>query len=136
MTLQRAVDLLRSDELLIAYYRPQRSWRKVISSEACVKNSVHGGVVSQHVPPDRHPPRQTPPWVDTTPGQTPPLGRHPPLGQPPPLTHKVNERAVRILLECILVNGNDLLTAKQHHSTLNKKVIPSYNCIKNKECKP
>ena len=25
------------------YYRPQRSWGKVIFSEACVKNSVHGG---------------------------------------------------------------------------------------------
>ena len=31
-------------------YRPQRSWGKVIFSEACVKNSVHGGgaVVSEH----------------------------------------------------------------------------------------
>ena len=26
------------------HYRPQRSWGKVIFSEACVKNSVHGGV--------------------------------------------------------------------------------------------
>ena len=25
------------------YYRPQRSWDKVIFSEACVKNSVHRG---------------------------------------------------------------------------------------------
>ena len=25
------------------YYRPQRSWGKVIFSEACVNNSVHGG---------------------------------------------------------------------------------------------
>ena len=25
------------------FYRPQRSWAKVIFSEACVKNSVHGG---------------------------------------------------------------------------------------------
>ena len=25
------------------FYRPQRSWGKVIFSEACVKNSVHGG---------------------------------------------------------------------------------------------
>ena len=28
---------------LIHFYRPQRSWGKVIFSEACVKNSVHGG---------------------------------------------------------------------------------------------
>ena len=27
------------------YYRPQRSWGKVIFSEACVKNSVHRGCV-------------------------------------------------------------------------------------------
>ena len=27
-----------------AFYRPQRSWGKVIFSEACVKNSVHRGV--------------------------------------------------------------------------------------------
>ena len=26
------------------FYRPQRSWGKVIFSEACVKNPVHGGV--------------------------------------------------------------------------------------------
>ena len=25
------------------FYRPQRSWAKVIFSEACVKNSIHGG---------------------------------------------------------------------------------------------
>ena len=30
------------------HYHPQRSWGKVIFSEACVKNSVHRGVVSQH----------------------------------------------------------------------------------------
>ena len=31
------------------YYRPQRSWGKVIFSEACVKNSVQGRV-SRHTP--------------------------------------------------------------------------------------
>ena len=30
---------------MASYYRPQRSWAKVIFSEACVKNSVHGGGV-------------------------------------------------------------------------------------------
>ena len=50
-----------------------------------VCHSVHGGV---------HPPRQTPP------GQTsPPTGQTPP-GTPPEMATK---RAVRILLECILV---------------------------------
>ena len=36
-------------ELNLANYRPQRSWGKVIFSEACVKNSVHG-VVSRPTP--------------------------------------------------------------------------------------
>ena len=61
-------------------YYPQRSWDKVIFSEACVKNSV-GGADS---PP---PPEQIPP--------------------PPGAVHAGrygNKRAVRILLECILVN--------------------------------
>ena len=33
----------------LCFYRPQRSWAKVIFSEACVKNSVHreGGVCSK-----------------------------------------------------------------------------------------
>ena len=36
-------------QLMITYYRPQRSWGKVIFSGVCVKNSVHrSGVVSQH----------------------------------------------------------------------------------------
>ena len=30
------------------FYRPQRSWGKVIFSEACVKNSVHGGGGGEH----------------------------------------------------------------------------------------
>ena len=33
----------KRQELSRYYYRPQRSWAKVIFSEACVKNSVHGG---------------------------------------------------------------------------------------------
>ena len=57
-------------------YRPQRSWGKVIFSVACVKNSVHRGGV---------------------PGQVHPPGRY------TPKAGTVSERAVRILLECILV---------------------------------
>ena len=30
------------------FYRPQRSWGKVIFSEACVNNSVHGGSPGPH----------------------------------------------------------------------------------------
>ena len=108
-------------------YRPQRSWAKVIFSQACVKNSVHrGGRVSasvhagtHHPPPSRPPP---PDQADPPPEQTPPLGadspprtrQTPPRSRPhwdqadtpPPgsrLQHTVYERPVRILLECILV---------------------------------
>ena len=55
--------------------RPQRSWGKVIFSEACVKNSIHGGsaplharihtplpgIRGRHPPGTRHPPRSRPP---------------------------------------------------------------------------
>ena len=122
------------------YYRPQRSWAKVIFSQACVKNSVHRGGVclsacwdtpppqDQADPPQdqadtpgsRRPPQtsQADPHqdqADTSPGparQTPSPGpgKPPPPDQPgrhpPPasrLQHTVNERPVRILLECILV---------------------------------
>ena len=65
-------------------YWPERSWAKVIFSQACVKNSVPGGGVSASV----H------------------AGMHPPLADPPQgsrLQHMVNEQPVHILLECILV---------------------------------
>ena len=110
-----------------SYYRPRRSWGKVTFSEACVKNSVP----RQVHPPGKYTPgqdtplgRYTPGQVHTPPGQvhTTPQGRythppgqvhtpgqvHAPLGRythpragTPPL---VNQRAVRILLECILVH--------------------------------
>ena len=84
-------------------YRPQRSWGQG-NIFTPVRHSVHGGggVCLRQTPPgaDTHPP----------PGQTP-LGQTPPgsgLSTPPPgsrLRHTVNERPVRILLECILVFG-------------------------------
>ena len=46
-------------------YRPQRSWGKVIFSEVCVKNSVHGGGVCLTACWD------TSPGADTTQKQTP-----------------------------------------------------------------
>ena len=69
----------------------------------------------------RHPPEGgTPlegdtPWKETPPGRRPPKKealpgrRHPPEGDPrkeAPPQHMVNERPVRILQECILVNFN------------------------------
>ena len=70
-------------------YRPQRIYGKVIFSQACVKNSVHGGVsvsvhAGIHTPPEAHPreahthtQKHTPRWS--------------------------LQRTVRILLECFLV---------------------------------
>ena len=43
--LLRAVDV--SGQISLFNYRPQRSWAKVIFSEACVKNSVHRGGCSR-----------------------------------------------------------------------------------------
>ena len=75
-------------------------------------------------PGSRHPPEQTPPESIYPPGsrhppeQTPPESRYPPRSRHPPeqtppweqtllpgsrLRHTVNDRPVRILLECILV---------------------------------
>ena len=63
--------------IVINIYRPQRSWGKVIFSQVCVKNSVHME------------------------GGCPPGSRHPP--EQCMLGDTGNRRAVRILLECILV---------------------------------
>ena len=61
-------------------YRPQRSWGKVIFSQACVKNSVHRGLSGQTHPLGAKTPlppgADTPlgsrlPWEQTPPGQTP-----------------------------------------------------------------
>ena len=85
--------------------------------------SVHAGIPHTHTweqtppqsghpreqPPPRAatPPEQTPPGADLPLEQTPPPpNRHPPGADTPPgsrLRHTVNERPVRILLECILV---------------------------------
>ena len=55
----------------LCYYRPQRSWDKVIFSEVCVKNSVHrggAGCLGRHPPRSRHPHRSRPPGKQTPPG--------------------------------------------------------------------
>ena len=109
----------------VHFYQPQRS-----SGEGYVftrvrdsvnrrgSASVHAGI-PPHPPPRRQAPaqKQTPLEADTPPGkQTPSGSRHPPGSRhhpweadttPPPgsrFQHTVNERPVRILLECILVN--------------------------------
>ena len=110
----------------LCFYRPQRSWGKVIFSEACVKNSVHGGVVPGQVhlpwagtPPGRyttqtgtlprqvHPPGRYTPWQvhphRYTPWSGTLQGRYPPPQAQCMLGDTGNKRAVRILLECNLV---------------------------------
>ena len=102
---------------MLSCYWPQRSWAKVIFSQACVILSTGGeGVclsacwdtspLGADTPPGSRPPRSIhPPGADTPPTRHPP-GADPPGADPPPgsrLQHTVYERPVRILLECILV---------------------------------
>ena len=114
-------------------YRPQRSWAKVIFSQACVCPQGGRGVCLSACwdippgsrpplgadppcpPPRPDPPGTRPPQEQTTPReQTPPRADTPPEQTPPlpgsRLQHTVNERPVRILLECILVSVLLLLT--------------------------
>ena len=96
-----------------AFYRPQRSCGQGYVF-TCVCDSVHRGVSGEPPPgPGRHPPRpgRLPPRTKENPPsrENPPPGprRTPPdQADTPPgrrLQHTVNERPVRILLECILV---------------------------------
>ena len=70
------------------FYRPQRSWAKVIFSQASVCPQGGGGVsASVHAgiyPPEQTPPpRADPPRADTPPEQTPPGADTPPGAGPP-----------------------------------------------------
>ena len=71
------------------YNRPQRSWGKVMFSQASVilltggvSASVHAGI---HSPPpqSRHPPGADTPWEQTPPGADTLQNRHPPEQTPP-----------------------------------------------------
>ena len=76
----------------LLFYRPRRSWAKVIFSQACVCPQGEGGGVclsacfqnGVHT----NPPEQTPPGADTPPQSRHPQSRHPqsrhPLEQTPP----------------------------------------------------
>ena len=92
----------------LCYYHPQWSWGKVIFSEACVKNSVHGGVSAilhagihprdqrqTPLPQSRPPPGPDTPWEQTSPGAD--IPHHSACWD------MVNKRVVCILLESILV---------------------------------
>ena len=95
------------------YYRPRRlCFYMCLSVQRGVSVPLHAGIhiprqtpPLSDTPPRQTPPRQIPPWADT-PGQTPPPAdtppaRHPSL--PSACWDTVNKRAVRILLECILI---------------------------------
>ena len=98
--------------LIHNFYRPQSSCRKVMFSQAGVKNSVHGRCIPACTGADSSradiPPADTSPWSDT-PLRHPPLVRHSdtPLGRHPPHRRPL-QRTVRILLECILVVSMNL----------------------------
>ena len=94
------------------FYRPQRSCGQgYVFTRVC--DSVHGGggLQAERTPPDQagRPPgtRQSPPGPGRENLPPPGSGRETPrTRQTPPgsrLQHTVNERPVRILLECILV---------------------------------
>ena len=102
--------LLSQQPHFVVFYRPQRSWGKVIFSEAC-QEFCSGGYLGRYTPRAGTLPGQV-----HRPGQVLPPGQvHPPAGTPPPgqilppnsaqcmLGDMGNKRAVRILLECNLV---------------------------------
>ena len=98
-----SVRVLKNYFLLEAcHYRPQRSCGQgYVFTRVC--DSVHrrGGLpqcmLGYHTPPGKHPSRKHPPPSGK---HTLPWEAHPPGSR---LRHTVNERPVRILLECILV---------------------------------
>ena len=82
------------------FYRPQRRCGQGnVFTAVC--DSVHRGVLPRRPPQEGGPlPRRPPPQEGHPPKRdTPPRRRHPPSR----LRHTVNERLVRILLECIFV---------------------------------
>ena len=123
-------------------YCPKTKFTKVIISQVsvCPQGGLPNCMLGYHPPGTRgrHPPGQTPPSGQTPPGQTAPgpetdtppppgqtpLGKHAPSGQTTPLGRHplhsacwdtVNKRAVRIPLECILVNTERM---RQYHLTV------------------
>ena len=102
-------------QVFLHYYRPQRSWGKVMFLQASVILLTGGVCLSAcwdttTTPPLKQtPPRRayTPHGADIPPGADPPDQAPPSWEQTPPpqsmLGDTVNARAVRILLECNLV---------------------------------
>ena len=91
------------------YYRPQRSWGKVMFSQASVILLTGGGCLPQSMlryhtpqsrhpspgsrhPQSRHPPEQTPPGQTPPQEQTPPWEHTPPQEQTPPRSRHPQEQ--------------------------------------------
>ena len=88
-------------------YRPQRSWAKVMFLQASVILSTGGSPAGRTHPP---PPVGEPlPPGGEPPGKEIPLGGEPPQEEEPPPRDTVNKQPVRILLECILVEYQNIL---------------------------
>ena len=90
--------------------------------QASVILSTWGGVCLSAcwdtTPPSRHPPgTRPPPGADTPLGPDPPGADNNPLPPGSRRQHTVNERPVRILLECILVINMSLKRKKLHTLT-------------------
>ena len=86
------VKFVNNFPIQILNYRPQRSWGKVMFSQACVilltegvSASVHAGIPP--VPPSRHPLGADPPGADTPWSKHPPRRRHPPEQTPSQSRH-------------------------------------------------
>ena len=106
---------LESIHVITCFYGLQQSCGQgYVFTHVC--DSVHGGVCLKETPLQRrHPLPRRPPAKETPPPRRPPrketpLPRRPPweggtplLRKEAPPRHTVNERPVRILLECILV---------------------------------
>ena len=138
----KLVGMQQSLVSIIFHYRPQRSCGQgYVFTRVC--DSVNRGACLRQTSPSweqtprsRQPP---PPGLDTPPRSTPreqtpqsrpprPQVRHPsPLEQTPPrsrLRHTVNERPVRILLECILVLTSTFIVISNELVFHGKKIIP------------
>ena len=81
--------MVLKDGLNHGFYRPQRSWAKVMFLQASVILSTGGGSASVHAgmpdpPQTRHPPGPDPPRPDTPHTSPGPGSRPPPPGSRPP----------------------------------------------------
>ena len=109
------------DQMSKTFLPPQRSCGKVMFLHLSVSHSVHRGGIC-------HTPRQTPSYLVHV-GIHTPRPVHVGMGYTPSPLGGINKRAVRILLECILVmvRSSGPSFKIQSHSS---EVYPSVNVLK------